>query len=249
MNTAIQVFKQSHTILTHEADAFGLWRADAAFRLMQEMAGEHSVRLGFSREALLESRGCVWMLARVHLQMHSYPRLYDTLQAQTWYGGPGKITYPRYVQITDASGRPVADFATSWIVVELGSRRIMPQSKVQLPFPPVAELSSPLPEPGRLRMQQPGEPQLFFRAPHYSDLDVNGHMNNANYVTWILDLFPMAQHEAHRIRSMHISYSAEATPGEEVQLALYQDEASFEVLGTDKQDGHTVFEASGAWSA
>lgn len=246
--TANQIFEQTHTILTHEADAFGLWRADAAFRLMQEMAGEHSMLLGVSRDDLLSTRNCIWMLARVQLQMHAWPHLHDTLHAHTWYGEPGKITYPRYVRIADGAGSPVADLATSWIVVDMDSRRILPPGKAQLPFPPAAALEPPMPEPARMRMERPGEPRLFSHTPLYSDLDVNGHVNNANYATWILDLFPLAHHESHRIRSMYISYSAEAVPGEEVQLALYQNGLSFEVLGTDKQDGHTVFEANGVWS-
>lgn len=253
----MQTLETEYTIYTHDADAFGLWRPDAIFRLMQELAGAHSEQLGFSRDALLRSRGCVWMLARVHARVLRYPRLHDRLRAKTWYGPPGRITYPRYVLISDDSGAEVAALATSWIVVETQSRRILLPGKAQLVFPPPADLAPPLPEPGRLRMAKEGLgngpeailPETTLRAPHYSDLDVNGHMNNASYVSWILDLFPMSWHSEHRVSDLVISYSAEATPGEEVALSLYRGGQRFELLGEDRQDGHTVFEAQGAFAA
>ncbi len=114
-------------------------------------------------------------------------------------------------------------------------------------FPPPAELPPPLPEPGKLRLKQDGAPQVFLRAPLYSDIDVNGHMNNASYVGWILDLFPLAKYREQRLRSLYIGYSAEARPGEQVQMKLYQNDNQFEVLGADAADGRVLFEASGEW--
>lgn len=234
-------------ILTHEADFNGFFRPDAAFRLMQEIAGEHSAKLGFDRDALLKN-GRVWMLARAHLQVYAYPKLHDTIHAKSWYGAPGRTTYPRYVEIYDAALQTrLAAFATSWVVVDVATRRIMLPAKAGLLFPPPAEIVPPIQEPGKLRLCKEGRETLFERAPQYSDLDINGHMNNASYVNWILDLFPVAKHRNHRLASLCIGYSAEAQPDELVQMRVFERGAHFDVLGIDKADGHTVFEAQGAW--
>lgn len=242
----MQVYEHEHRILTHEADAFGLWRPDAAFRLMQELAGTHSALLGFSRDDLLRDKGCVWMIARAQLQMHAYPKLYDTIMAKTWYGEPGRTTYPRFVEFVDSSGAPVASMATSWIVVDIETRHILLPSRANLLFPPAADLAPTLEEPKKLRLNKEGK--VTERSPQYSDLDVNGHMNNANYVTWILDLFPISFHSAHCLRSLSVGYSAEAKPGEPVEMALSQNGNEFDVFGADKFDMHTVFEARGEWA-
>lgn len=247
-NNSMQFMECEYQLLTHDTDAFGLWRMDSVFRLMQELAGAHSAKLGFSRAQLLESKGCVWMIARVHLLMHRYPKVYDKLYAKTWYGEVGRTTYPRYISIRDEKEEEIAALASSWIVVDAEQRRIVPPAKAGLLFPPVLPIKPTIPEPVRMRMQKPGMAALSYRAPLYSDLDINGHMNNASYVSWVLDVFPMDWHAEYQLRSLCVGYLAEARPGEQVEMALYRDGLNFELLGTDKRDGHTVFEAVGEWA-
>lgn len=237
---------EEQVILTHDTDFQGLWRPDAIFRLMQEVAGAHSAQLGLSRDELVRNN-IVWMIARAQLRIDRYPRLHDVVRAKTWYGPAGRTTFPRYVEITDANNGLIAALSTSWILVDIVSRRILLPDKAGLNFPPPAELTPPLPEPGKLRLAQNGQPQISLRAPLYGDIDVNGHMNNASYVSWILDLFPLASYRERRLRSLCIGYSAEARPGEQVQMKLYQEHDRFEVLGVDATDGRVLFEASGDW--
>ena len=236
-----------YTLLTNDVDAYGLWRPNSMFRLMQESAGVHSAELGFSRETLVKDLGFVWMIARAQSVIHRTPKYRDTIHITTWYGEPNKITFPRYFRVYDEQGALLASASTAWTLVDLSSRRIVPPGKSQLIFPPVASLTSELPEPGKLRLKKEGAPVIACRAPLYSDIDVNGHMNNANYVSWILDLFPLEHHRQFRLQSFSIGYLSEAVPGEQVQMSLYCDGNAFEVLGVDLADRHAVFEAQGEW--
>jgi len=243
----MQCYEWDYTLLTNDVDAFGRWRMDAVFRLMQEAAGAHSKLLGFSREALVRERGMVWMIARARGEVLRCPGLYDTVRVLTWYGDAGKITFPRYFIVKDAPGREVAHISTAWTLVDLAQRRIVPPQRANLPFPPAAALAPPLPEPQKLRLKKEGTPRVILRAPLYGDIDVNRHMNNASYIGWILDLFPLEWHERRRVESIAIGYLSEAQPGEEVQLLLYEYGGEFEVQGLDPADRHVVFEAQGAW--
>ncbi|MEL7604317.1 MAG: acyl-ACP thioesterase domain-containing protein, partial [Bacillota bacterium] len=146
----MHTFVQEQVILTHETDFQGLWRPDAAFRLMQEVAGAHSSQLGLSRSELVRNN-IVWMIARAQLRIDRYPRLHDVVRAKTWYGRAGRTTFPRYVEIYGADGALLAAMSTSWILVDIVSRRILLPEKAGLSFPPPAELTPPLPEPGKLR--------------------------------------------------------------------------------------------------
>ncbi len=237
----------SCTLLTNDVDAFGLWRPNAMFRLMQESAGDHSKELGFSRETLVEKLGFVWMIARAQTIIHRMPKYLDTIQVTTWYGEPNKITFPRYFRVYDENGALLASASTSWTLVDLSSRRIVPPGKCGLTFPPVAPLTSELPEPGKLRLKKESSPEIVCRAPLYGDIDVNGHMNNSSYVSWIMDLFPLEHHRQFRLHAFSIGYLSEAVPGEQVQISLYRDGNAFEVQGIDLNDRHPVFEAQGEW--
>ena len=52
----------------------------------------------------------------------------------------------------------------------------------------------------------------------YRELDVNDHVNNVNYIEWILDTFDLAFHKSHNLQEIEINYLSEATYGDEVSV-------------------------------
>ena len=52
----------------------------------------------------------------------------------------------------------------------------------------------------------------------YTDLDINGHMNNCRYLDWVEDLLPSAFHAGHEIREFTLCYMSEVRENEPVQL-------------------------------
>ncbi len=238
---------KAHHIPAYEADVKKLWRPTAAFLCMQEMAGDHSELLGFDRETLLNNHGVVWMLARTHLRLPVYPRQYDEISIKTWPGAPSRATFPRYYEFTGPDGQALGAGATSWMLVDVAKRRIVPPARLNLRFPDTGALTPPMPEPQRFRLSGENLVRETVRKPEYADIDLNGHMNNASYINWITDLFPIARHETGRITDLIISYAAEAVTGKNVAMRLYETGSAFEVLGVDEMDGHTIFEAKGIW--
>jgi acyl-ACP thioesterase len=56
------------------------------------------------------------------------------------------------------------------------------------------------------------------RTVGYTELDLNGHMNNTRYLDWVDDLLPSAFHKAHPVREFTVCYLAEALEGQEISL-------------------------------
>lgn len=241
----LKQYTTAYVLPTHETDIGNLWRPDAIFHLMQEMAGAHADRLGFGRDALLE-RGIVWMLARVHLRMERMPMAHETVQATTWPGPVGRATFPRYFTFADAEGRPLGAASSSWMLVDLEKRRIVPSARANLDFPDTSAFAPPMPEPARFSLETEGDPSLAERTPLYGDIDVNGHMNNARYAAWIADLFPLERHREGWIAELLIHYAAEIAAHEPMRLALLEANDRFEVRGTAGE--RTIFEAKGRWA-
>ena len=80
------------------------------------------------------------------------------------------------------------------------------------------ELSTPkslLPKPLKERVS---------RQVVYSDLDRNGHMNNARYLDWTQDLLPSDHHQEHPIKELTMCYINEALEGQNLDLNWEQDE-------------------------
>lgn len=229
-----------------EADVASLMRPGAVFTMMQEIAGLHSEQLGCGRIELLEKYNIVWMLSRVALEMERYPRLFETIRLRTWPGEAGKAAYPRYFEFYGEDGARIGAAASAWVLADISTRKIVPPRTARFAVPGAAELHPPLAEAGRFRADTEGGAR-FDRTPLYADIDENGHVNNARYVDWIADLFPLERHKAGRIASLSIHYAAEILPGSLVEMSLKENGSEFAVAGG--VDGRMAFQAIGKWTA
>ena len=237
--------EQEHRITAAEADVASLLRPGTIFTLMQEIAGEHSVALGCGRMELLEKFNIVWMLSRVSLKMERYPALFDSIRIRTWPGVTSRASYPRYFEFYDDAGQRLGAASSTWVLADLDTRRLVLPRAAEFSFEADPSLVPPLPEPGRLHLDMEGAVR-FERTPRYEDIDENGHMNNARYVDWITDLFPINRHKNGRIAELCIHYAAELMPEQPVEVFLKENGAEFAVTGGPK--GHMAFEAAGRWT-
>jgi acyl-CoA thioesterase FadM len=84
------------------------------------------------------------------------------------------------------------------------------------------------------------------RTVRFTDLDVNGHMNNARYLDHLADLLPGSFHENHVIRDMTLGYLAEAREGDTL-LQQWQLEENghlrLEITRPGGEKNHRIFSA------
>lgn len=240
-------YTHHHTIPAIETDIAGLWRLSAAFVAMQEIAGAHAQLLHLGREDLLP-HNVVWVLTRIAIEMNAYPAHGDDIVIDTWYTPPQRLQFERYFEFKDAQGCPFGRASTSWVFMDLTTRRAVRPSAAGIVFPQDELLREGLAPPVKVRYE--GEaPFHSERTPLYSDIDVNGHLNNTRYVDWICDLFPVERFNRERIAAMTINYAHEARPGDAVAQYLAVDGPSFYASGIGKGEGRTIFEAQGEFAA
>ncbi len=71
-------------------------------------------------------------------------------------------------------------------------------------------------------LQPAGDLEVAYRRViGYSDIDVNGHLNNCKYIDFIMDCFPREVHRERRVASIEINFVHEALPGHTV--AIYRE--------------------------
>jgi medium-chain acyl-[acyl-carrier-protein] hydrolase len=102
-----------------------------------------------------------------------------------------------------------------WILMDLKNRSMLVPGKSGVDvegFIRGDELSTPkslLPKPLQ---------EHTSRRVVYSDLDRNGHMNNARYLDWTQDLLPSDHHQDHPIKELTMCYINEALEGQNLDL-------------------------------
>ena len=87
----------------------------------------------------------------------------------------------------------------------------------------------------------------ILRTVNFSDLDVNGHMNNTRYLDWLCDLIPADFHREHPVKAVTICYMSEALEGQQLQLSWTDGEVlrvDGDLSQTSVDTGHTrIFSA------
>jgi hypothetical protein len=91
-------------------------------------------------------------------------------------------------------------------------------------------------------------PRAHDRLIGYSDIDANGHVNNARYVDFIMDCIPMRTHESHRAASVEVSYLSETRAGDLITLRSAADAPGGEDAGAVRDSNGEMIMVEGVRS-
>ena len=216
-------------------------RPAAFMDIAQELAALGSERCGFA-DGDLAPHGLVWILARMSVRFDRIPLRLDTVTAQTWHRGLDGPFFVRDYRLLAADGTPAASSTSSWIIMDMRTRRIVRGDRIAdlIPSDPefdiaaLPELSPRLYAPDKSSFVDAGE-----RLVLYSDLDYNGHVNNARYTVWALDALPLELVSSHTVRSIDVNFNREVLPGSTVKLSLCEADGYYYVEG--RSEGYQNF--------
>ncbi len=202
------------TLTDLECDRFGRLKPSAMLWLVQEMAGRHCDRLGLDWQTLAE-KGLFWAIIRHRLQVTRCPKKGETIRIETWPMPTTRVAFPRNVVAFDGAGKELFRSISLWVLMDLQTRAMVLPGKSGVQVPGIT-LGGELPLPKSL-----APAVLSGRQSHqvaFTDLDLNGHMNNCRYLDLAADLLPSRFHRDHTLQDMTLGYLAEAREGDGLQL-------------------------------
>jgi medium-chain acyl-[acyl-carrier-protein] hydrolase len=149
------------------------------------------------------------------LLFRQQPRMGDQVTIETWGKGVQRVYLLRDFAVIDESGVRMVSASAVWLLVD--QRRGLPhrwssQSEFWPWLPERHELETSVEKVPEL---QAGEQVGIYRV-HFSDIDVNRHVNATRYLQWIVDSHSQEHLEASELASVDLSFIAEALPGDEV---------------------------------
>ena len=226
----LNTYDETFTLRPRDCDLNEKWRPSAILETMQDAAGAHSKLLGCGREDLVK-KNIVWVLSRLEIHMDRYPSVGEQITVHT-FPTPTRICFfPRYYIFTDARGEMIGKAGSLWLLLDLGTRRMLPPGEVGKLIPDNKDLSVPMNLPATVGKLQ-GEEFVSEYRPVYTDLDVNGHVNNTRYADWLcnaLGIEIMTEYEPDHII---INYNHEVLPGSVVTLRRIIRDNEFRLSGT-----------------
>ncbi len=224
-------FEQKFTIPCYDTDASWRLKPSSFMDLAQEAAGQHAVYLGFGYDDLIATN-TAWILSRVHVEFVDAPKWREKITLRTWHKGLNRLFFLRDFILTDDEGRERVKATTSWLVLNLETRRLVRDPKLMeegtICLDNVIE-----PPADKVVMPKDAEPQYVMdHHVAYSDVDMNGHTNNAMYMQWAMDAVDYDIASTRPVKWFTINFNHETKPGDVV--ALYK-------VVKEEEDGRHVF--------
>jgi acyl-ACP thioesterase len=241
------IHRSTFELPASDIDAANRVKPSALFRYMQDGASSNAAQLGCGY-AQMEPLGIFWVLSWARLVCDRSPAHGDTITVETWPKGVHKLYSLRDFFFEDAEGRHFARATTAWVILNRDSRRIMTREALPARFTDFPDRVA-LPDlPDKLPLDGVWTP-VAERSILYSDIDVNGHVNNTRYVDFLCDAFPLERHLRQRIAAFTIRYHAETKQDETLVLEIREegDPAAPSLMKAVKADGTLVFHARVEW--
>lgn len=237
------VYTTSYTVTPLHADCFGRCKPSSLLRFAQDAAEEHCIHLGTDWDTMAK-KNVFWAVIRQKMEVTRLPETGETVTVKTWPMPTTRVAYPRATEGFDEKGNSLFKIISIWVIMDMQSRTMILPGKSGVDVAGTV-LGTELKAPGGLPAC---ETQLeSLRTVSFSDLDINGHMNNTRYLDWLCDLLPASFHKDHPLKSVTVCYNSEALEGQQLHLNYTEGEilrVDGSVSETDAHAGHTrIFSA------
>lgn len=213
-------FEMKKKILTYEVGEKSTLKISALLHLFQESSEQHLASLGLSYERL-KSEGMVFLFICAKIQINRLPKHGEEIRVLTRPCGTVLTQFYRKFEIySEQEKETVITALQSSVLVDAKTHKIQRPKVFDRFGINVGKLEKEklpkiiLPE----NMPFVGE-----RPVYYSDLDYNGHLNNAIYADILCDFLPGGM-MGKEIEELQIQYLSECKMGEVLKLYAQKNE-------------------------
>jgi acyl-ACP thioesterase len=184
---------------------FGKISTSYLFYQMQEIAWEHAKILGFGYENL-HSDQQFWVLSRLLVKINRRPEWKEDFTLETWSRGTDGFYGYRDFNFVDESGQTIIKATSSWLVLDLKTKRIVRLSDFN-DFPKHEErvFSN---NAGKVKSPK-SEEVLKFTPVLFNEIDINQHFNTGRYIERIIDSYDFEFHEKNELVEFEINFLKE----------------------------------------
>ncbi|WP_288605644.1 acyl-ACP thioesterase domain-containing protein [uncultured Treponema sp.] len=197
-------------------------------KITSDIAVEDYRQRGMSRK-ILKDNGFGILVSRCSYRIHKWPKENQFIEVETWEEKPQTLQFMRGYKILDENKNILVSGKSSWLLVDINERRILPLKKFTLRTPSEFCIDLDCDKPDKIL--QPEKSELWdTRIIKFSDLDANGHTNNARYAAFIEDAIP-EEFRGRKPKDFKINFAKEAMLNDKVEIFGFKEENKITFLG------------------
>lgn len=217
----LPVFNQRHFMVqSYDADSNCYLTLPQLLAFLQDIAWEHTEKVKFGFE-YMASKQLIWALSRLEIQIERLPKWQEYITIRTWSKGHDALIADRDYEILDEAGVCIIRGTAMWVMMDMRTRRVQRIGEVFKAFPQAnrAAIAHRVDKIDDLQ----SDDQLRSSAVHkivWSDTDMNGHVNNASYLRWVLDELPVEEITAMKPKRLRMNFNSESRAGEHRRMRI-----------------------------
>jgi len=229
------IYEKSFSLRTADFDCRRKISPAAVLDLFQAVAGEHANALGCGFDALY-SRQLLWVLVRTKYEVVRQPEMYQTVKIKTWPLTPSRVGFQREYVMEDERGNILIKASSDWVVIHSELRKIISATDIY----PKMEFLTEKSFDERLKKVPDfdDEGDGLAICPGFSQLDMNGHVNNTKYANYTMDALDPNENE--EIKAFQIDYRHEVQKGDNLKIYTHKEGETVLAKGV-KDTGEVMF--------
>ena len=204
------------------------------FRIFQDAAIMDVESIGYDSSKTM-AKGLLWVFSRVYVRFNAMPKYLSNVRFETHPGGKMAFLFKRYGTLYDEQGNVAAQISSIWALIHEDTRKLEPR-------PELGDINEcngeEIPLPGKV-VAAPVK-KVLSRRVEYSDIDLNGHLNNVRYIEILMNLHAPEFYQKNQFKELLIQYESEIRAGEVIDV--YVDENMEYVRGV--VDDRIAFETN-----
>ena len=177
----------------------------AVLALFQDAAGEHAQKLKVDYDRMI-LRNMMWVVVRVKYRILQNPRMYQKVKVVTWPHESKRLDFQRDYLIQNEKEEPIVKGTSQWALMDSRTRKLVLARDIYEEID--AFCRENIFEEKFLKVpdfEETGEGYPVISG--YTDLDINGHVNNIKYANYALNAVDLGTGE--EIEEFQIDYHKE----------------------------------------
>ncbi len=210
------IYTEERFIRAYEIDFQNELKLNAVFNIMQEAASSHAESMGLGFEDL-KKNDLAWVLSWASIRLEKTAIFGEKIRITTWPKTKYKLFSIRDFRITDAQDNTIALATTAWLLINPRTKKITSLNELPENISYQPQMSAIDAYPEKIAISDDKE-LAYSKIIRYTDIDINGHVNNTKYVELLLDCFPLEKFRSERIREATIRFSSESFEGDTIHV-------------------------------
>ena len=199
-------YREKFSVKLHESDFKGNVKLFTIVDYIQQVAEGHAQILGVDFKSMMDHR-LFWVVSRIEITMERYPKVGEDITVETYLGGREKVFMKRRFKIEDKDGQVIGRALIYYLILDTKTR--FPQKPSVCPVDIDINVGNVI-DNKLNKIKMPGEAiETIKRELYYNDIDINNHVNNARYISFIEDFFSLDWHREKNISYMQLNFIKE----------------------------------------